>query len=101
MGTQLAAEQVVTERPDGRMGFWDAVKGFVRQKGIGEGKRGILSRRCNRNDPSYLNKWLVAHIMQHQNSNGILVTHSLAENRVRLRQENGSVFLFVDSVKQT
>ncbi len=27
LGMQLAAEQVVTERPDGRMGFWDAVKG--------------------------------------------------------------------------
>ncbi len=26
MGIQLAADQVVTERPDGRMGFWDAVK---------------------------------------------------------------------------
>ncbi len=23
---QFAAEQVVTERPDGKMGFWDAVK---------------------------------------------------------------------------
>ncbi len=32
MGMQSAAEQVVTERPDGRLGFWDAVKGYARQK---------------------------------------------------------------------
>ncbi len=56
LGMQLAAEQVVTERPEGRMEFWDAVKGYARQKGVREGKRGILSRRCNRNDRSDLNK---------------------------------------------
>ncbi len=26
LGMQLAADQVVTERPGGRMGFWDEVK---------------------------------------------------------------------------
>ncbi len=31
LGMQLAAKQVVTERPDGRMGFRDAVKRHARQ----------------------------------------------------------------------
>ncbi len=91
LGMQLAAEQVVTERPDLRMGFWDAVKRYARQKGIREGKRGILSRRCNRHDRGDPNKWLVAHIIPHQNSNGTRVTQSLAEH-VRWRQEHESVF---------
>ncbi len=53
-GMQIAA--VVMERPYGIMEFCDAVKGYARQKGIRESKWGILSRRCNWNDRSDLNK---------------------------------------------
>ncbi len=84
LGMPLAAEQVITERPGGRMGFWDTEKWHARQKGI-------LSRKCNRNYRGDLNKWLVAHIIPHQNSNGIRVIQSLAEH-VRWQQENERVF---------
>ncbi len=80
LGMQLAADQVVTERPDGRMGI------------LGRSKRGMTDRKefakangefavggVIRNDRGDLNKWLVAHIITHQNSNMTRVTQGLAE----------------------
>ncbi len=70
----------------------------------GRSKRGMTGRTefakangefsvegVTRSDRGDLNKWLVAHIIPHQTSNGTRVTQRLAEP-VRWRQENESVF---------